>query len=264
MIVAILLAAAGGAYAWYPPFRLFTWVAAGRSPDCPLVQALQSDRNAQLERAAADRIAGASKLISLDGHGLELWQTPQGRFWVPERSRKLLPVLLAEQERGIYGSGDAGPRAGDVLVDWSPGFGATVNEELLAGAGKVIAIETVPENVECLRRNFSSEIATGRVVLYAGDSQTTVDSVVAEMKPSRLDYIKFDLDGGAPKPIEGARSAIAQYKPRISVATYRHPDHPRRVEQIVRAIRSDYQVRCGPCASVQEAHSIRPDVLYFK
>jgi len=264
LILTILLAAAGGAYAWYPPFRLFTWVAAGRSPDCPLAQALQSERNAQLEKESNERIIKESKLISLDGQGLELWQTPKGRFWIPGGSRGLLPFHLAAQERGIYGTGDAGPHAGDIALDWGAAAGVTVSEELLAGAEKVVAMERSPENLECLRRNFSNEIATGRVTLYASDPLTTIDKIVAELKPARVDYIKFDLDGGEPKPLTGARDTISRFKPRISVSTYRRAGDARLVEQIIRGIRSDYQVRCGPCAPVKEAHSIRPDVLYFR
>ncbi len=264
LILIILLAAAGGAYAWYPPFRLFTWVAAGRSPDCPLAQALQSERNAQLEKESNERIIKGSKLISLDAQGLELWQTPKGRFWIPGGSRNRLPFYLAAQERGIYGTGDAGPHTRDIAIDWGAGIGVTVNEELLAGAEKVVAIEASPENLECLRRNFSNEIATGRVILYPSDPLTTIDKVVAELTPARVDYIKFDLDGGEPKPLAGARDTVSRFKPRISVATYGRADHTRLVEQIIRGIRSDYQIRCGPCATVKEAHSIRPDVLYFK
>jgi hypothetical protein len=259
-----MLAAAGAAYAWYPPFRLFTWVAAGRSPDCPLAQALQSERNAQIERQSHERIAKESTLISVDAHGLELWQTSKGRFWIPGKNRSLLPFHLAAGERGVYGTGDVGPHAGDVALDWGAGVGVTVNEELVSGAEKVVAIEQSLENIECLRRNLSGEIATGRVILYTSDPPATIDQIIADLKPARVDYIKFDLDGGGTGPLAGARETISRFKPRISVATYRRADHPRQVEQIIRGIRSDYQLRCGPCAPVKEAHAIRPDVLYFK
>jgi hypothetical protein len=264
LILSILLAAAGGAYAWYPPFRLFTWVAAGRSPDCPLSQALQSERNAQLEKESNERFIKESKLISLDRQGLELWQTPKGRFWIPGGRRGLLPFHLAAQECRIYGTGDAGPHADDTALDWGAAIGVTVNAELLAGAARVVAIEPSSENLECLRRNFSNEIATGRVLLYASEPLTTIDKVVAELKPARVDYIKFDLDSGGTLPLAGARDTISRFKPRISVATYGMAGYSKPVERIIRSFRSDYEVRCGPCAPVKEAHSIRPDVLYFK
>lgn len=264
LILTVLLAAAGVAYAYYPPFRLLTWVAAGRSPDCPLAQALQSERNAQKEQQYNERIAKESKLVSVDAGGLELWATPKGRFWVPRGNRNLLPFHLAAQERGIYSAGDTGPRAGDIAIDWGASIGVTVTDELLAGAEKVIAVEPASDNLECLRRNLSNEIATGRVVLYERDPSTTVDKLVANLNLARVDTIRFDLDGDEPKTLGGARDTVARFKPRISVTAYRRSDHPKLVEQIMHGLRPDYLVRCGPCAPIREAYSIRPDVLYFQ
>lgn len=263
-ILIIAVCAAGVGYAWYPPLRLITWVAVGRSPDCPLTQALRSSRNQQIEKESNDRIVKQSRLISIDREGLELWQTPQGRFWIPGSQRKLLPFYLAAQERKIYGSGDAGPQSNDIALDWGANIGVTVNEELLAGAGEIIAVEPSPQNVECLRRNFSNEIAIGRVILYPSDPSTTVDKVVADLKLARLNYLKVDAAGGEPKALNGARDTIARFKPRISVTTYHPSSDPKIIEQAIHAIRPDYQVRCGPCVELKEAHTIRPDVLYFK
>lgn len=298
--VLVIIVAAGVAYAYYPPFRLFTWVAAGRSPDCPLSEALKSSANLRLQIEYNDSIFKQSKLISKDQEGYELWQTPKGRFWIPAGSRYVLPFNLAEQQRKIYGDGgDRGPRSGDVVLDCGANIGVTVNEELLAGAKKVVAIEPAPENLECLRRNFANEIAAGRVIVYpkgvwdkddvltlrvdpnnsAADSfiikragamevkqipLTTIDKIVAELKLPRVDYIKFDIEGAEPKALAGAHDTLARFKPRMSIASYHQPDHPKMIPQVIRAARPDYRMQCGPCAEVKEAHSIRPDVLYFQ
>ena len=298
-MVAVLLLIGGLAYAYYPPFRLFSWYAVGRSPDCPMGQAVKSADNLKLEIKYNDQIFKNSKLISQDRDGFELWQTPKGRFWIPAGSRYVLPFNLAEQERKIYGTGDFGPRAGDIVLDCGANIGVTINEELLAGAKQIVAIEPAPENLECLRRNFSNEIATGRVIVYpkgvwdrddtltlrvdpknsAADSfviqragavavnqipLTTIDKIVAELKLPRVDYIKFDIEGAEPKALAGAHDTLVKFKPRLSVAAYHQADHPKLIPKIVCAARPDYQMQCGPCAVVDEGHYIRPDVLYFK
>ena len=253
----MLVGVAGMAYAWYPPFRLFTWVAVGRSPDCPLTQAIQSNRNEQIERESSERIIKQSKLVSLDGEGLELWETPQGRFWIPRSGRNLLAFYLAARQQTLCG-------AGDICLDWGAQSGVNVNGELLAGAARIVAVDAAADHIECLRRNFSGEVAMGRVIVVAADSSSTIDQVVADLKLPRVDYIRVDAAGGEPKALSSARQTISRFKPRISVTTYHRSSNPRLVEQTIRGIRPDYQVRCGPCFALKDAHSIRPDVLYFK
>jgi len=296
-LVILVLIIAGVAYAYYPPFRLIAWVATGRSPDCSLREALKSDENLKRQVAYKDQILNSSKLLQQDSPGYELWETPQGRYWVPTGSRYVLPFNLAEQRRKIYGTGDYGPHAGDITLDCGANVGVTVHEELAAGAKTVVAIEPAPENLECLRRNYSKEIASGQLILVpkgvwdkedfltlrvdpknsAADSfvlqregavelekvpLTTIDKLVVELKLERVDYIKLDIEGAEPKALAGARETLAKYKPRLSVASYHQQDHPKLIPEVVRAARPDYQMQCGPCAETE--HSIRPDVLYFK
>jgi FkbM family methyltransferase len=297
LLIALILGIAGLAYAYYPPFRLFTWVIAGRSPICTLDAALQSGENLQKQVEYNDEILNASKMLTEDPNGFEQWTTPYGAYWIPAGSRYVLPFNLAEQRRKIYGAGDYGPHAGDIVLDCGANIGVTVHEELAAGAKTVVAIEPAPENLQCLRRNYSAEISTGRVIVVAkgvwdkddfltlrvdpknsgADSfimqregavelekipLTTIDKLVAELKLPRVDYIKLDIEGSEPKAMQGARDTLAKYKPRISIASYHEPDHPRVIPEIIRAARPDYVMACGPCSATE--HSIRPDVLYFK
>jgi FkbM family methyltransferase len=246
--------------------------------------------------AYKDQILNASKLLGQD-LGYELWDTPKGRYWIPAGSRYVLPFNLAEQQRKIYGTGDYGPHPGDITLDCGANVGVTVHEELAAGAKTVVAIEPAPENLECLRRNYAKEIASGQVILVpkgvwdkedfltlrvdpknsAADSfvlqregavelekvpLTTIDKLMAELKLERVDYIKFDIEGAEPKALAGAKETLAKYKPRLSIASYHQPDHPKLIPEVVHAARPDYQMQCGPCSETE--HSIRPDVLYFK
>jgi FkbM family methyltransferase len=296
-LLLLLLVLAVFAYAYYPPFRLFAFAIAGRSPVCPLAEAVKADENLRRQVAYKDQILNASKLVEQDPKGYELWDTPRGRYWVPAGSRYVLPFNLAEQQRKIYGEGEFGPQPGDITLDCGANVGVTVHEELAAGAKKVVAIEPAPENLECLRRNYANEIATGRVILVpkgvwdkediltlkvdpknsAADSfviqrqgamdlekvpLTTIDKLVADLKLERVDYIKLDIEGAEPKALTGAKETLAKYKPRISIASYHAPDHPIVIPEIIRSARSDYKMHCGPCA--ESEFSIRPDVLYFK
>jgi len=297
LIVVLLLVAAGVAYSNYPPFRLFAFVVAGRSPVCPLSEALKSDQNVERQVEYKDKILNASKLLEQDPKGFELWETPRGRYWIPAGSRYVLPFNLAEQERKIYGTGDFGPHQNDVVLDCGANVGVTVHEELLAGAKQIVAIEPGPENLECLRRNYPEEIKSGRVIVVpkgvwdkddfltfrvdpknsAADSfviqregavelqkvpLTTIDKLVSELKLERVDYVKFDIEGAEPNALKGAHDTLAKWKPRISIAAYHNPDHPRIIPELIRAARPDYQMACGPCA--ESNHGVRPDVLYFK
>jgi FkbM family methyltransferase len=296
-LVVLILIIAGLTYFFYPPFRLFTFVVAGRSPVCPLGEAVKAPDNLRRQVEYKDQILRASRLLEEDPKGFELWQTPNGRYWIPAGSRYVLPFNLAEQERKIYGTGDFGPHAGDITLDCGANVGVTVHEELAAGAKTVVAVEPAPENIECLRRNYASEIQSGRVIIVskgvwdrddfltlrvdpknsAADSfvihregaldvdkipLTTIDEIVADLKLPRVDYIKLDIEGAEPKALAGARETLAHYKPRISIATYHEPDHPRVIPELIRAAQPGYEMRCGPCAETD--HALRPDVLYFK
>jgi FkbM family methyltransferase len=297
LIVVVLLVGASVAYSNYAPFRLFTYVIAGRSPVCPLGEALKSGTNLRRQVEYKDKILNASKLLEQDPKGFELWETPKGKFWIPQGSRYVLPFNLAEQERKIYGSGEFGPHSGDVILDCGANIGVTVREELSAGAKQIVAIEPGPENLECLRRNYPDEIKSGRVVVYpkgvwdkedfltfrvdpknsAADSfviqregavelekvpLTTIDKLVNELKLERVDYVKLDIEGAEPKALAGAHDTLAKWRPRISIAAYHAPDHPQVIPTLIRAARADYVMQCGPCAEAN--NGVRPDVLYFK
>ena len=292
----VLCVAAGVAWSAYPPFRLFALYAAGHSVVCPLKQAVDATAHVEKLRVTKDRILAGSKLLEKDSSGYRLYDTPKGRWWIPEGDEFVLPFNLAEQELDIYGTGVHAVQKGDIVLDCGANVGVFARKALDAGAFKVIAIEPAPENLECLRRNLRSEIASGFVVIYAkgvwdkddllemnvdpknsaGDSfviqregshkvrlpLTTIDKMVAELGLPRVDYIKMDIEGAEPKALAGANSTIARWKPRLSISAYHEPDHPVTIPTVIRGIRGDYRMECGPC----EEHDgqIHPDILYFR
>jgi len=282
---------------WYfvPPARLFVLWMAGRSPECPLPKALRAFENLRRYWNDSRAIRNSSRLLQKDPSGFHLWETPRGRFWIPSGSDEVLPVLLAEQQNNIYGSGDQAVRAGDTVLDVGANVGVFTRTALSAGASLVVLIEPAPENVECLRRNYAAEIVAGRVVVVpkgvwnkedvltmyvdpansAADNLfakrkgsyerkvplTTIDDIVAELKLAKVTYVKIDVEGAEQQALEGAQHTLARWRPRLSIAVDNVPDDPVKVPALVRKAWPGYRMACGPCRD--DFSSIAPVVQYF-
>ena len=293
--VALSIAALAALVVLYPPARLTALVLAGRSPVCPMSKALASPGHLRELTAAKDRILASSRKIGED-KDYEHWETPHGRFWIPRGSHYVLPFNLAEQERGIYSSAAVRLKPDDVVFDCGANIGVFTRKALSEGAGTVVAIEPAPENIECLRRNFAPEIASGRVIVYpkgvwdrddtltlhvdphnsAADSfvieregshqvlkipVTTIDQIVAELKLARVDFIKMDIEGAEVKALHGGRATIARHRPRLALSAYHADDHPATIPVAVRVAWEGYRMECGPCAEAN--WRVRPDILLF-
>ena len=291
----ILIAIGVAAYLAVPPFRLWALVVVGHSPVCPMSHAIKSQANVDEKVRIKDRILAASHLVKQES-GLELWDTPNGQFWIPKGNRYVLPFNLAEMEQHIYGAGEHFIHAGDVVLDCGASDGDFTRQALQAGARTVVAVEISPSSAECIRRNLASETAGGRVIVYPkgvwdkednltlnvddtnfaansvvmhSDSShpsvvvplTTIDRLVAELNLARVDFIKMDIEGAEVPALAGARETIARFKPRLAIATEHKPDDQYTIPAAVRRIRPDYQMECGPC--LEAKGHVRPDVLYF-
>jgi FkbM family methyltransferase len=295
----VALAAVGVLVYWYPPFRLSALVAAGRSPDCPLSQAVKAEDNLKREIEIKDRILKASKRVEVDAQGYTLWDTPKGRYWVPKGSDYVLPFNLAEQERKIYGEGKHFVQPGDVVLDCGANMGVFTRVALDHGARLVVAIEPAPENLEVLKRNFAAEIAAGKVILYpkgvwdkddvlsmnidadnsAADSfvlhpdpdksttiqlpLTTIDKLVSELKLDKVDFVKMDIEGAEPNALRGGKETIAKYHPRMAISVYHKPGDPVEVTNAIHSAWPEVTRECGPCEKDSKANVIRPDIYYF-
>lgn len=236
--------------------------------------------------------------------GFERWDLPAGAgeaggsFWIPAGNRWVLPFNLAEQSRDIYKiSQPDGIHQGDVVLDCGAHVGTFTHFALARGAGKVIAIEPSPRNVECLRRNFPKEIAEGRVVVYpkgvwnkddvmvleqvgensAADTVvmhqpgarkgnevplTTIDKLVTELGLERVDFIKMDIEGAEAPALEGAAATLKRWKPRLALASYHKPDDGVVLPATVSRLAEGYRHRCSSCIS--DENGARPEVLLFE
>ncbi|HEY2014325.1 MAG TPA: FkbM family methyltransferase [Bryobacteraceae bacterium] len=301
--VVLALAIAGVVLAgWlFPPVRLFAMTVVGRSPVCPLRNALAADRNLQLQIRLDNEILRASKVVEKDPAGYHLVDTPHGRWWIPEGNDFVLPFNLAEQVREVYGSGEHAVKPGDVVLDCGANVGDWTRIALDHGAKLVVGFEPAPENIECFRRNFKDEIAAGRVLLVpkgvwdkddilllkrdarnsAADSfvmlpdgspgvqapLTTIDKVVAQLiaeaRLDRVDYIKMDIEGAELRALAGAHDTVAKFHPRLSMAAEHVPGDEVRIPDAVKNLWSGYRMTCGPCLETKDGH-VRADVLYFQ
>jgi len=282
------------------PMRAFVLVATGRGTGCPLARALWTHSAMEAEDARQTRISKASRIISEDAAvGIDLWETPKGKYWLPKNQKDLLASLLAEQEEHIYGADDLAVRAGDVVFDCGAHIGVFSRVAVAAGAKLVVAVEPSPLNLECLRRNMAPEIAAGRVIVVpegvwdtdgklpfhmdpansAGNSLlvgekgakprpitievplTTVDNLAARFKLERVDFIKMDIEGAETNALRGARATIRAYRPRMAICTYHTRTDAVQVPIEVRKAKADYRTECGPCE--EQDFRIIPQVMLF-
>ncbi|MFB3829098.1 MAG: FkbM family methyltransferase [Bryobacteraceae bacterium] len=285
VLALFLLADAAFLVIFWPPARLFALCVAGRS-SCPLEATLGVPAESARIDEARQRMRAGSRRVRTEA-GLELWETPQGPFWIPPSTAGSLHIVLAEQELEYYGAGAQAVHAGDVVLDCGADIGSFTRRALRHGASLVVAIEPMPEKEPCLRRTFSAEIAEGRVIVYPkgvwdkpdtltlhGDSVVerragkqfrvplaTIDSIAAELKLSRVDYIKMDVEGAEPRALAGARSVIQRFRPRLSIATEHAPDDALAIPRLVRSMAAGY--RAEPLHCMYDSGRVRPEVLHF-
>lgn len=279
---------------YYYAMRTSVLAMLGRSPWCPLIQAVKGIVNHRRQQEIEGRLLGVLRLVEKDPTGFELWETPIGPLWIPQRDHAL-PAILAERERKIYGAGELGVRTGDIVLDCGAHLGTYTREALAAGAKLVVAIEPGPEQIICLRSNLARDIAAGRVIVYEkgvwdredsltlhhnpddpasdtffGDPSrpgekvplTTIDHLVADLKLERVNFIKMDIEGAEQKALAGAQATLARYRPRMAIAVYHRLEDAEKISALVRRAWSGYRMECGPCREVNGV--IRPEILYFR
>ena len=267
------------------------------SPYCTVWQGMRETSVKLRQGELSGEIRKGTRLVKTEG-GLKLWHTAKlGDWWVSGTSDEILPTLLAQQERYIYGDASTGGvRPGDIVIDAGAHVGTFAKKALRDGAKLVIAIEPAPSAVECLRRNLREEIAAGKVIVMpegiwdredslalfdngngnAGDSFVNqgkgakavkgirvrpIDSMVADLKLERVDLIKADVKGATEKGLIGATATIQRWKPRIVLSTEEPPEDPGSLTKLVTKLVATYQLRPGPC--VFDGEEIRSETVAY-
>ncbi len=280
----------------WPRARLLAVWSMRRANGCSCGDAARSHDFLVRFNETALRIGGASRVLERDPQGLDLVETPLGRYWTVKNDR-FLNFTLAEEAIDIYGRREEGPRKGDVVLDCGANIGVFTRKALNAGAGLVVAIEPTPLAIECLRRNFPSEIAEGRVIVVpkgvwnrvdtlelasggegnsVGNSLvlgrnlknkiqvplTTIDLLAGELHLDRVDFIKMDIEGAEKQALTGATETIRKFRPRMAIASEHLPDDFTAIPQTVKAIWPGYQVTPSSCKD--HFSTVEPEVLLFE
>ena len=284
-VVASILTASAFSYdAISKRFDLVRYKALGRIPGLDWADLLTGLAGAGGDESRTSWMMGYVRLVRADlgGSCPALWDTPFGQL-----RGNLLDEHDMEWYVGKYmhvGTGAAEGllpefEPGDVVVELGAWVGVFTRVALAHGAGRVIAVEPVPGNLDCLRLNLADEIADGRVTVIpvaawreagevgmvlegpwnhqnsskgynvvdgAGEFRVpaqTLDSIVAELGLDRLDVLNMDVEGAERFVLEGGRETIQRFAPQIIMCIHHRPDDIPLLLDAVRAIRPEYRER---------------------
>jgi FkbM family methyltransferase len=140
---------------------------------------------------------------------------------------------------------------GDVCLDCGACEGTFTLQALAAGASKVICLEPSAQMFDCLQETLQIPIADGRVNVLnvaagalegeadlvfdsaspygggaTGQGQTfkvrtqTIATICRELRLSRVDFIKMDIEGAEIQAVEGALPVLRQFHPKLAITTY--------------------------------------------
>ena len=225
---------------------------------------------------------------------------PKRSFWIRKsglhEGAALLAYHLGERNRIQERFGETLIREGDIVIDCGAHVGTFVHQSLANGASKVVAIDPDPTQVECLRRNFREEIASGRVVvvpegvwskegtmtlyvasLHSGASSfvekhgekeitvrvTTIDELVGRLGLPRVDLIKLDIEGAEREALLGASETLGKYGPALLIDSYHRPDDVVVLRRLIADAGVGYQASCGWCVLARSG-LLRPHVQLYR
>jgi FkbM family methyltransferase len=260
---------------------------------CTLQQALLAIRYHANHRRLVASLAHESRVIRTDPEGYELWQTPLGEYWIPEKLGGELFFVIAELELEPYANGDVRVAKGDVVFDCGAHVGTFTRKALAAGASLVVAIEPGTKQIGSLKRNFANEISAKRViiveagvwdkegqlelhgnndlidsfVLFNPSSQSTrmpvitIDNLVSTLHLRQVNFIKMDIEGAEQQALAGASQTLKRFMPKLAIAGYHKPDDPVRIPELVRRANNGYKVECVGCRL--DLDQIRPLTMFF-
>jgi FkbM family methyltransferase len=183
-----------------------------------------------------------------------------------------------------------------VVIDFGAHIGGYTRTALDAGAKLVIAIEPEKANILAFRRNFASELKSGRVQLIekgvwdtdgkislhisaVGDSHSAVvpqaggkdeampvikiDTLAASLKLPRVDFIKMDIEGAEQKALNGASHILKQWKPRLAISSYHIKGDPAAISALIWTAREDYLIDSKDLIRDSAGGNV-PKVLFFR
>ena len=239
--------------------------------------------------------------VRTDSQEYTLWDTPLGQLWA-SKGASSLAEMVSEQLRSAYGVGAQSVRAGDIVLDGGANIGVFARMAFRLGADKVIAVEPSSENLECLRRNFATELQRNKFVivskglwsaettlLFAANPThqeagkiinnssdlppghvlievpvVTVDALKKSLGLDRIDFIKLDIEGAEREALAGAAETLRKDKPRMAICMYHLDDDIDVLPSKIVKTNPTYKIECGMCLSDGSLWRLRPKILFFR
>jgi len=270
----------------------------GNADACPWYRIARFQPDLNRFDALYNKATGSIDLVKSEPD-LRQVSSPRGLFWIrnDELPAGSIGYLFAEHDWLAETNETELPQEGDVVIDVGAHVGVFAAKALKRGAAKVIVVEPDPLNVECLRRNFTKEIDSGRVAIVSdaawnktetltfhlgkssawnslrgGESEESIDvrarpldDIVNELGLDRVDYIKVDVEGVEAEVLEGAVETMRRFRPTLMVDTHHGSDGWERAPQILRTAHEDYEAVCGPCqVSEVDGSRVVPHVMFYR
>ncbi len=280
---------------------------AGTNAGCPWWKLLTLPISSNHFRSLKERAGQQLSVLQSDPNlGIEQFRSPTRPFWIKSGGtkfdgQKLLAFVIAEQQWIAESSAEYNVRPGEVVVDVGAHIGSFGDDALRRGASRVIMVEPDPVNVECIRRNFPSEIASGRVVVVPEGAWSKVDTlrfsvgvtnsgagsfvlpevghtqeIQVPVRPlddifetigvTKVDFIKMDIEGAEREALKGAARTLSRFKPRLMLDMYHRPDDEIVLPQLITSLNPGYKMTCTACAREEEerkTYRVIPYATFF-
>lgn len=174
-----------------------------------------------------------------------------------------------------YEYSDIKPKSGDFVIDGGACVGDTALyfANAVGKGGKVFAFEFVPSNLKLLQENLNlNEVLKDRVEIVesplwsksgselfgkdAGPASLvsaseikfdfkvktiSIDDMVREKKPEKIDFIKLDIEGAELECLKGAEETIKKFKPELAVCLYHDIKHFVSIPEYLHSIMPEYE-----------------------
>ena len=182
---------------------------------------------------------------------------------------------------------------GDTVIDCGGYIGLFTLWCLKKGAKRIFVFEPEKRNCECIRRNLSSHIDSGEVILtdkgvwstggsmdlmltdcgvghsllseveaidYTPVDVVEVDSVIPN--DDNINFIKMDIEGAEREALIGAKRVIGKNRPKMFICSYHLPDDPQVITGVVLQMRPDYLVEHTGFASTEKGFVQEQGVVF--
>lgn len=71
----------------------------------------------------------------------------------------------------------------------------------------------------------------------------TLDDFVDKYNINRVDFIKIDAEGAERAILRGGKKTIREFKPKLAISAYHHPEDKERISKLVLSFRDDYKFK---------------------